>query len=72
MRMEFLGVVVSRENAAELLIIDYYGPTITKTYERLRSLIETTRNNTDFANLYMYYTELYNKVKNKKHNISEP
>lgn len=66
MRMEFLGVVVSRENAAEALIIDYYGPTITDTYERLKSLIEATRANKDSANLYMYYTELYNKVKTKK------
>lgn len=66
MRMEFLGVVVSRENAAEALIIDYYGPTITDTYKRLKSLIEATRANKDSADLYMYYTDLYNKVEDKK------
>ena len=66
MRMEFLGVVVSRENAAEALIIDYYGQTIIDTYGRLESLIETTRKNKDSASLYMYYTELYNKVMQKR------
>ena len=68
MRMEFLGVVVSRENAAEVLIIDYYGQTIIDTYERLGTIIETTRKNKDSAKLYMYYTELYNKVKIRKLN----
>lgn len=62
MRMEFLGVIVSRENAAEALIIEYYGQTIIDTYERLQSLIETTRGNKESAKLYMYYTQLYNKV----------
>lgn len=66
MRMEFLGVVVSRENAAETLIIDYYGYTITDTYERLKSLIETTRKNKDSANLYRYYSDLYEKVISKR------
>ena len=61
-RMEFLGVVVSKEEAAKELILSYYKITIKDTYNRLSSLIEATRNNKDSANLYGYYTELYNTV----------
>ena len=60
--MEFLGVVVSKEEAAKELILSYYKITIKDTYNRLSSLIEATRNNKDSANLYGYYTELYNTV----------
>lgn len=67
-RMEFLGLIVSKEEAAKDLILSYYGPTIIDTYKRLQSLIEETRKNKDYDNLYGYYTELYNTVMLKERN----
>lgn len=65
-RMEFLGLVVSKEEAAKDLILSYYGPTIIDTYKRLKTLIEETRKNRDYGNLYGYYTELYNTAMLKR------
>lgn len=65
-RMEFLGLIVSKEEAAKDLILSFYGPTIIDTYKRLQSLIEETRKNKDYDNLYGYYTELYNTVMLKR------
>lgn len=62
-RMEFLGVVVSKEEAAKDLILSYYRITIKFTYERLDSLIKETRKHKDYTDLYGYYTELYNAIK---------
>lgn len=70
MRMEYLGVL-SQENAALNLIIDYYGYTIKTTYEKLESLIKKTREEPSTSELYQHYIQLYNLAKeseeNKKH-----
>lgn len=70
MRMEFLGVV-SEEKAADSLIIDYYGYTITTTYERLKPLIEKTRKEPNSNELYIHYTQLYNLAKESKKQINK-
>lgn len=65
MRMEYLGVL-SKEEAALNLILEYYGYTIETTYEKLKKLIEETREDPSTAELYSHYTQLYNLyVKNK-------
>lgn len=61
MRMEYLGVL-SEEDAARNLILDYYGYTIRKTYERLESLIEKTRKDLSTAALYKHYSQLYHLI----------
>lgn len=59
MRMEYLGVL-SQENAALNLILDYYGYTIKATYPKLESLIEKTREDPSTSELYKHYSQLYN------------
>lgn len=61
-RMEFLGLVVSKEEAAKDLILSYYRYTIKETYEKLNSIIKETRKHKDYSYLYGYYTELYNTI----------
>ncbi|MCR4859016.1 MAG: hypothetical protein K5890_12605 [Bacteroidales bacterium] len=65
MRMEYLGVL-SKEDAALNLILDYYGYTIKKTYENLESLIKKTRKDPSTSELYLHYTQLYNLAKERE------
>ena len=61
-RMEFLGLVVSKEEAAKDLILSYYRYTIKETYDKLDSIIKETRKHKDYSDLYGYYTKLYNAI----------
>lgn len=59
-KLEYLGVIYESEVADEI-IIDYYGATITESYQILESLI-TSANNKHIS-LYPHYTHLYNRAR---------
>lgn len=65
MRMEYLGVL-SEENAAASLILDYFGYAIKTTYEKLEPLIKKTRMDQATPELYKHYTQLYDIATNNK------
>ena len=60
-KMEYLGVVCNTQVAGNI-IIEYYGQTITESYNVLKSLI-TSDNNTP---QYFNYQLLYNKTQRYK------
>lgn len=68
MRMEFMGIILSglEDKTAEKLMLDLYGHTIKKTYKRLETLIEKTRENQNSEDLYSHYTQLYNLSNREK------
>lgn len=66
-RMEYLGIL-SEDKSVRPLILDYYGQTIIKSYERLYHLIIKTRKDRNAEDLYAHYTQLYNyAIESKKH-----
>lgn len=67
MRMEFMGIMVSRlnEKTAENLMIDLYGHTIKKTYKRLGPIITKNDDNKSSKNMYPNYTHLFNLAKDR-------
>ncbi|MBP5496134.1 MAG: hypothetical protein J6X98_03085 [Bacteroidales bacterium] len=66
-RMEYLGIL-SEDKSIRPLILDYYGQTIIKSYERLYHLIIKTREDRNAEDLYVHYTRLYNyAIESKKH-----
>ncbi|MBR5912551.1 MAG: hypothetical protein IKZ55_11250 [Bacteroidales bacterium] len=66
-RMEYLGIL-SEDKSVRPLILDYYGQTIIKSYERLYHLIIKTRKDRNAEDLFMHFTQLYNyAIESKKH-----
>lgn len=69
-RMDYLGII-SEDKDNQTIILNYFRPTITKSYERLNDLIIKTRHDRNSEDLYDHYTQLYNLAKEgnngKKH-----
>ena len=64
-RMEYLGFVCQK-HAAQDYILEFYGLTITESYEVLKELIEKNK-----GTAYHHYTELYKQAKEKELQIKE-
>ena len=58
-RMEYLGIICEDKDA-QSTIINYYKSTIIKTYEKLKPLIEKTRQEQNNKELFIHYESLYN------------
>ena len=63
-RMEYLGFMYENK-AAVSLILDYYGHTIVESYNILKPLLESDRKDDNTEEMYVHYTRLYQRAKEK-------
>ena len=64
-KMEYFGVLYG-DKLASTIFIEYYGKTITETYQKLRPIIEKTREGPKSEMMYKHYTLLYDSATKRK------